>query len=169
MVAVGLQAKMMAPDGCREDAFIQAAGAENVNGRAFVTFGGVPPDQMTGKGKEFVDAYRKKFGGEPEAYAVYGYVGMKTALDVLGKVGKKDREAVRAAMEQYAIQDGALGSWKFDANGDTTLTVMSGSIVEAGKFKFATLLGDTPTAPSGAMPNEASPSAVAPAATPTTP
>src|SRR6185295_10453881 len=49
MVSVGLPAKIMLPDGCFEQAFINAAGPENVNGRAFLTFGGAPPEQLTGK------------------------------------------------------------------------------------------------------------------------
>ena len=162
IIAVGMRAKLMAPDGCREDAFINAAGQENVNGRAFVTFGGVPPEQMVGKGKEFVDKYRAKYGGEPEAYAVYGYVAAKVALEVLATVGSKDREAIRAAMEKYEAKDGALGSWKFDANGDTTLTTMSGSGVDGGKFKFAALLGGAVEAPVEASPTRVA--APAPAA-----
>jgi ABC-type branched-subunit amino acid transport system substrate-binding protein len=60
---------------------------------------------------------------------------------VLAQVGKKDREALRQAMTGYEQKDGALGTWKFDQNGDTTMATMSGNVVEAGKFKFSTLLG----------------------------
>ncbi len=141
IVAVGLAAKLMVPDGCFEEAFIQAAGAENVAGRAHVTFGGVPPEQLTGKGAEFVKKYKEKYKAEPQAYAVYGYVAAKVALDAIAKVGSKDRAALRDAILATEQKDGALGTWQFDKNGDTTMTVMSGNIVEAGKFKFATLLG----------------------------
>ncbi len=141
MVAVGLAAKLMVPDGCFEKAFIEAAGIDNVNGRAYVTFGGVPPEKLTGKGAEFVKKYRERFKSEPEGYAVYGYVAAKTALDVLAQVGKKDRESLRLAMEKYSQKGGALGNWHFDANGDTSMTTMSGNIVEGGEFKFATQLG----------------------------
>ena len=43
MVAAGLTCKLMVPDGCMENAFIQAAGPENAEGRVYVTFGGVLP------------------------------------------------------------------------------------------------------------------------------
>ena len=141
IVAVGMNAKLVIPDGCREDAFIQAAGPENVNGKAFVTFGGLPPEELTGKGAEFVKAYKAKYKQDPEAYAVYGYAAARAALDALKKAGKKDREAVRQAMTTIEQKDGVLGTWKFDANGDTTLTTMSGSTVENGKFKFSVMLG----------------------------
>jgi branched-chain amino acid transport system substrate-binding protein len=141
MVAGGLEAKLMVPDGCFEDAFIAAAGAQNLQDRCFVTFGGVPPSQLTGKGKTFVDAYRAKFGGEPEAYAVYGYEATKVVIDAVARVGKKDRAAVVAAIAATKDFDGALGTWSFDANGDTTLKTVSGQTVKDGKFVFAKLLG----------------------------
>lgn len=141
MVAVGLRAPIMAPDGCFEEAFIQSAGPANVEGRAYVTFGGVPPAELKGKGAEFVKKYRAKYGSEPEGYAVYGYVAAKIVLQTLADVGKKDRKALRDALAKAGQTDDALGTWQFDANGDTTLTTMSGSIVRAGKFQFATLLG----------------------------
>jgi branched-chain amino acid transport system substrate-binding protein len=141
MVAVGLRASIMAPDGCFEEAFIQSAGQVNVEGRAYVTFGGVPPAELRGKGAEFVKKYRAKYGAEPEGYAVYGYVAAKIVLQTLEKVGVKDRKALRDALAKAGQDDDALGTWQFDANGDTTLTTMSGSIVKSGKFQFATLLG----------------------------
>ncbi len=157
IVAVGMSARLMVPDGCFEEAFIQAAGVENVAGRAFVTFGGVPPEQLTGKGADFVKKYKERYKAEPQAYAVYGYVAAKVALDAMAKVGSKDRAALRDAILATEQKDGALGTWKFDKNGDTTMTVMSGNIVENGKFKFATLLGTG----AGAAP---APAAATPAA-----
>ena len=142
MVAGGLDAKLMVPDGCFEDAFITAAGAQNLEGRCFVTFGGVPPSQLTGKGKAFVDAYRAKYGAEPEAYAVYGYESAKVVLEAIARAGKKDRAAITAAIAATKDFDGALGKWSLDANGDTTLTTVSGNTVKGGKFEFVKLLGE---------------------------
>jgi branched-chain amino acid transport system substrate-binding protein len=141
MVAVGMRAKIMVPDGCFEQAFITAAGADNLNERAYITFGGVPPEKLTGKGAEFVERYRKKYNAQPEAYAVYGYAAGKVALDALARAGKKDREALRAAVAATQQVDGPLGTWSFDANGDTTMEIMSGNIVRNGAFEFVTLLG----------------------------
>jgi branched-chain amino acid transport system substrate-binding protein len=141
LVAGGLDVKFMAPDACFEKAFITAAGAENVNGRAYITFGGMPPDQQQGKGKTFVDNYRKAYGADPEGYAIYAYESAKVVLDAIHRAGKKDRTAILDAISATKDYDGALGKWSFDANGDTTLTVMSGNTIENGDFKFAKLLG----------------------------
>jgi branched-chain amino acid transport system substrate-binding protein len=143
MVASGLGGcKLMVPDGCFEIAFIQAAGAETFKTlEAFVTFGGVPPEQLTGKGKEFVERYKAKYGKQPEGYAVYGYEAGNVALEAIKKAGKKDRAAILAAALAIKDFDGALGKWSFDANGDTTLTTLSGNKVVNGDFQFVRLLG----------------------------
>lgn len=141
-VAVGATGKIMVPDGCYEKAFIQAAGADNANERVYVTFGGVPPEKLTGKGADFVKAYREKFGSEPEAYAVYGYVATQVALEAIKAAGKKDRAAITAAAANVKFEDSALGAFSFTEHGDTTMAVMSGNIVRNGEFEFVSLLGN---------------------------
>lgn len=131
----------MGPDGIYEDAFIDAAGKANVEG-VLVTFGGVTVDQYTGKAKDWLAAYKKKFNADPEVYAIYGYEAGKVALDAIARAGTKDRKAIRDAV--FATKDfdkGVLGKWSFDANGDTTILTMSGSSIKGGKFVFSTLLG----------------------------
>ena len=131
----------MVPDGCFENAFIDGAGASNLNGRAYITFGGVPPTMLKGKGAEFYASYKKEYNAEPEAYAVYGYEAGKVALHGIATAGKKDRDAIRAAIVSIKNFDGALGNWSFDENGDTSLTTMSGNTVKDGKFEFVKVLG----------------------------
>ncbi len=137
--AASKTAKFMCPDGCFENAFIQGAGAENATD-CYLTFGGVPPEHQTGKGKAFVERYRQKYGSMPEAYSVYGYEAAAAVLEAIRRSGKKDREAIRAACATIKDFDGALGKWSFDENGDTTLTTMSGNTVRNGKFEFAGIL-----------------------------
>jgi branched-chain amino acid transport system substrate-binding protein len=139
--AGGVQASFMVPDGCFETAFIDAAGAENLNGKTYITFGGLPANKLTGKGAEFRDAYIKKYGTEPEAYAVYGYEAARVLLDAIDRAEKKDRESIRAAVAATKDFVGALGTWSFDENGDTTNRIMSGQTVKDGKFEFVKVLG----------------------------
>ncbi len=81
----------------------------------------------------------------PEAYAIYSYEATNAALEAIRQAGKKDRDAIIATA--FAIKDfpGALGTWSFDENGDTTLHKLSGSVVHDGKFQFVKLLGDDGT------------------------
>ncbi|HEU5103032.1 MAG TPA: branched-chain amino acid ABC transporter substrate-binding protein [Roseiflexaceae bacterium] len=130
----GYKGKMMGPDGISESAFIEAAG-DAADG-TYTTFGGVPPDKLEGKAGEWYKAYKAKYNSEPEPYAIYGYESANVALAAIDKVCAKDRAKIRDAV--FATKDfqGILGTWSFDANGDTTLTTMSGSQVKGGKFEF---------------------------------
>lgn len=145
LVAAGLDAKLMVPDGCFEEVFIKSAGADNLNDRCYVTFGGLPPEKLTGAGARFVAAYQKKYGRLPEAYAVYGYEAAKVALEAIRKAGKKDRQAIVDACLAIKDFEGAIGTWSFDENGDTTANTLSGNIVRDGKFEFVRVLGPAGT------------------------
>jgi branched-chain amino acid transport system substrate-binding protein len=130
----------MGPDGIFEEAFVEAAGAENAEG-AYITFGGVPPSKLEGKGAEWYAAYKAKFNAEPEAYAVYGYEAVNVALAALNKsCDNLNRETVLNNV--FATKDfaGVLGTWSFDANGDTTLTELSGQQIKGGKFEYVGLI-----------------------------
>ena len=141
MMAGGLTAKLMGPDAFYNSALMTSAGDAALENRVFITFGGVPSEQQTGKGKAFVDAYRALHKAEPEGYAIYAYEAAKVTLDAIARAGRKDRAAVVAALRATRDFDGSLGKWSFDANGDTTLMLMSGNTVRAGKFAFVKLLG----------------------------
>jgi branched-chain amino acid transport system substrate-binding protein len=141
LVAGGSKAKLMVPDGCREQALIESAGKDNLNDRAYVTFGGLPPDQLKGRGKEFYDSYKKKYNSEPEAYAVYGYEAARVVLEGIKRADKKDRESIRAAIAGLKDFDGVLGKWSFDQNGDTSLKVMAVEEIKDGKFTPVKIVG----------------------------
>ena len=97
---------------------------------------------MTGPGKEFVDKYKAQYGSEPEGYAIYGYEAAKVALEAIRRAGVKDRAAILQGLPgDQGFRQGALGTWSFDANGDTTLKTISGNIIHDGQFKFVKLLG----------------------------
>lgn len=135
MKNAGLTCPMMAPDGCYEQAFIDSAGADNLNGRVYVTIGGSDPAKLTGAGAEFVKRYQEKYKKMPEAYAVYGYESGKVFLEAVKKVGKKDRNLIRqAVLDKNVVHDYAVGKWSFDDDGDTTLKMLTISRVEDGKF-----------------------------------
>lgn len=59
-------------------------------------------------------------------------------LFVSGTMGLDERGVAGKSLEQQL----ELGPFSFDDNGDTTMAVMSGNIVENGKFRFVTRLGN---------------------------
>ena len=144
--ALGADVKLMGPDGIFESEFIKAAG-EAAEG-TYITFGGVPPDQLIGAGAEFIKKYNEKYTDAPaEAYTAYGYEVANVVLAALERAAATnpaDNDALRAALnkEIFATKDyaGVLGTWSFNAEGDTSLTEMSGQVVTGGKFVFETVI-----------------------------
>ncbi len=137
----GLKCPFMVPDGCFEKAFIESAGADALNDSTFITFGGLPASQLSGRGADFVKGYVAKYGTEPEAYAAYGYECGKVAIEALRRAESKDRAGLLKALGQTKDFNGVLGVWSFDANGDTTSRTMSGQTVHDGEFTFVKVLG----------------------------
>ena len=130
--------KIMGPDGIKEQALIDAAGkdAEGV----YATFGGLPPEELTGVGAKWYESYKAKYNAEPEPYAAYAYESAKVAIGAINKVCKNDRSAIREAVMATKDFNGVLGTWSFDPNGDTSLTTMSGNVVKGGKWEFVSAL-----------------------------
>jgi branched-chain amino acid transport system substrate-binding protein len=136
----------MGPDGIFESEFLQAAG-EAAEG-SYITFGGVPPDQLTGAGADFIKAYNAKYPDQaPEAYTAYGYEAAKVALAAIERASArnpKDNAELRKFVleETFKTKDyaGILGTWSFNAEGDTSLTDMSGQIVTGGAFVFSEVI-----------------------------
>lgn len=134
---------LMVPDGCYEQAFIDAAGKDTFDTlKCFVTIGGLDPAHLKGAGADFVKRYKEKYKKDPEAHAAYAYEAAAVILEVLRIVGKKDREAVRKAVVGTKNFDkGVLGKWSFDENGDTTLQPLTVATIEKGKFKAVKVMG----------------------------
>jgi branched-chain amino acid transport system substrate-binding protein len=141
MRAGGLdKVKLLLPDGCFDEALISSAGAVALNDRTYVTFPGLPPARLQGRGKEFYNAYLKKYNSEPSAFSVYGYDATSALIEAIKVAGNKDRLAIIEALKGLTDFQGALGTWQFDENGDITLKHLSGNMVKNGAFEFVKTL-----------------------------
>jgi branched-chain amino acid transport system substrate-binding protein len=134
--AAGITVPFMGPDGILESAFVEAAGADVAEG-VYGTIAGSPRALLPEKGKKFFEDYKAKYNSEPEAYAIYGYEAASVVISVIGKVCAKDKAAILDAMFTTKDFNGVLGTWSFDANGDTTLYSMLGNIVKGGAWTEA--------------------------------
>lgn len=75
-------------------------------------------------GKQFLASYKAKYGtSSPDPYAIYGFEVMKLGLDTVAGLGSKgsDKSAVLSALFATKARHSVLGTYGFDANGDTTL------------------------------------------------
>jgi branched-chain amino acid transport system substrate-binding protein len=76
------------------------------------------------EGRQLESAYKRAYGGaDPDPYFVYGYEAMKLGLDSIAALGPlgNSKAAVLGALFTSTIRQSVLGSYAFDANGDTTL------------------------------------------------
>ena len=55
-------------------------------------------------------------------------------IRAIADVGQKDRRAIVESAFASQVDDGVLGQWSIDANGDTTLQEVSVSVVRDGEF-----------------------------------
>jgi branched-chain amino acid transport system substrate-binding protein len=75
-------------------------------------------------GKTFLAAYKAEYGvGNPDPYSIYGYEAMQLGLKTIAKLGAQgnSKSAVVSALFATKNYQGAIGTYGFDANGDTTL------------------------------------------------
>jgi branched-chain amino acid transport system substrate-binding protein len=127
-------ATMMGADTLFEHAFIVDAG-ERAEG-TLITFGGVPPALLQGRGREFFERYVETYGREPECYAASAYDAVGAVLAAVEHVGSKNRAAITRAALATRDFDGLLGRWSFDSNGDIDLRRATRLTVRDGDFSF---------------------------------
>jgi len=75
-------------------------------------------------GEKFLAAYKAKYGtAGPDPYAIYGYEVMKLGLDTIASLGVNGDNKADVLKALFAIKDrhSVIGTYGFDANGDTTL------------------------------------------------
>jgi branched-chain amino acid transport system substrate-binding protein len=75
-------------------------------------------------GQAFLTAYSAKYGvSSPDPYAIYGYAVMQLVLNTIKNLGAQgnSKSAVLAALFATTSTQSVLGTFGFNANGDTTL------------------------------------------------
>jgi branched-chain amino acid transport system substrate-binding protein len=145
MRALQINAAFMGPDAIVDTTLIDRAGpaAEGV----YATFVGAPPAQLTSEmGREFYAAFKAKYNEEPEAFAQLGYDAAQVLIAAMENAQQNSQVIDRASILSYVASgvkfEGTVGTFQFDRNGDTTVTLVSGSRVQNGTFQFAKLLID---------------------------
>ncbi len=144
MKALGLfdtGGKFMGPDGLYSPALVEQATPAAVNNNVYVTFAGLPPDQLpTEVGKRFYTDYKAKYKEEPIGWAMYAYQATLVTLDAINRAAAKDRAKILEALRNTQNFEGITGRFSFDDNGDTNRTDMGGFQVKDNKFQFVGLI-----------------------------
>jgi len=108
--------KLFVPDGFTTQQTIDEA-PEAAPGM-FLSVAGVPIDKFEGKGAEFAKAFKPRLGGKAiDPYAIYGAQAAELMLNAIGE-SDGTRADVIAKMFQQKINDGYLGTFSINENGD---------------------------------------------------
>jgi branched-chain amino acid transport system substrate-binding protein len=108
--------KLLAPDGFTTQQTIDEAGEAAAG--MFLSVAGVPIDEFTGAGAEFAEEFRPRLGGsEIDPYAIYGAQAAQIMLDSIA-ASDGSRTDVIAKMFETTVEDGYIGSFEINENGD---------------------------------------------------
>jgi branched-chain amino acid transport system substrate-binding protein len=135
---VGADVKILGPDGWTPiTATVQGAGqaAEGM----YITQPGIPPEQLKGAGKEFVEGFTAEVGHAPDPYTNYAAQAAQILLDSIEE-SDGTRASVAEKVTNRDVPDGILGNFKIDENGDTTLGTVAVFIVKGGEGTFNKLI-----------------------------
>jgi branched-chain amino acid transport system substrate-binding protein len=106
--------------------------------RTYLTTPILPADRYPAPAAAVLAAYRRHFGEEGNAYALYGYEAMSVALASIRKAGLRGNDRQTVVNEFFATKDrdSVLGRYSVEANGETTLSRYGADRVEAGRPVF---------------------------------
>jgi branched-chain amino acid transport system substrate-binding protein len=112
---------------------IGAAAAQTYLTTPTLALGDYPPSAQRVLGD-----YSKQFGGEPGAWALYGYEAMSVVLDAIRRAGSRgnDRQSVIDALFATGERDSVLGRYSIEADGEPTFTRYGVDRVLDGRVQF---------------------------------
>jgi branched-chain amino acid transport system substrate-binding protein len=130
------KAKLFGADGIAEAGFTGRVPAR-VARRVLITASTLAPSAYPAAGQDFFARYAQRYGDpSPDPYAVYGYEAMRLVLDAVAMAGP-DRDAVIDVLQAMPDRAGAVGTYRFDRFGDTTLRTFGTYRVRRGALEWA--------------------------------
>ena len=110
--------KLLAPDGFTQQSTIDESGVDNSRGM-FLSIAGIPVEELTGDGEEFITAFREELGDEPvDPYAAYGAQAAVVLLDAIERAGTTERAKIAEEIFNTQVENGILGTFEINENGD---------------------------------------------------
>jgi branched-chain amino acid transport system substrate-binding protein len=137
--------KLLGPDGISDQGFVDSLGgaAEGL----YTTITGPDTTHLSAVADQWNATYEARFGEPPTVYGLQGYVSAQVLLAALNQSCSaldsgtdNAREAVRAAMMATSFFNSPLGTFSFDANGDTSSRAVTIYQVQRGVITFFTNL-----------------------------
>ena len=113
--------KLMLPDGFTTDAiFDRAEGGTPSASGSYFSVAGVGIDQYKGAALKFIDGFKAQLNGKPvDPYAILGAQAAQVLADAIAK-SDGTRSDVISKVFATKVNDGLIGSFGFNKNGDLT-------------------------------------------------
>jgi branched-chain amino acid transport system substrate-binding protein len=98
----------------------------------------LPVSHYPASARRVLAAYRRQFGEQPEAYALFGYEAMSATLQAIRRAGTRgnNRQAVIDALFAMGERDSVIGRYAIEPDGETTLSSYGIDRVSAGQPVF---------------------------------
>jgi branched-chain amino acid transport system substrate-binding protein len=131
--ALGLRAILLGADGW-DSPKLTEIGGEAVEGAYFSNHYSV--DDPSPAAREFVSAYRGRFGADPDSISALSYDAARLIADAIRRAGSTEGKRLRDALASTSGLAGVTGTITFDADRNP----VKGAVilkVEKGKFRFA--------------------------------
>jgi branched-chain amino acid transport system substrate-binding protein len=138
--ALGEEVIFMSPESVFPVPALRARAGEAAEGM-LVTQSVIANEQLEGAGAEFLSAFRKRTSQDPCCYTVHVAQAAHVLLDAIAKTDGS-REAVRRAVLDLEVQDGIIGDFSFDENGDVDPPLVSMYRMTDGKQKLFEVVED---------------------------
>jgi branched-chain amino acid transport system substrate-binding protein len=134
---LGRGVQILAPDGFTPEALIQEAGpaAEGV----VVSVPVVDPARLPAAGRRFVEAFEQAIEGKAAPHSAPTAQATEMLLDAIA-ASDGTRASVTRNLLRTRVRNGILGSFEFDANGDTTAGGVTMYRIENGKPRVLAVL-----------------------------
>jgi branched-chain amino acid transport system substrate-binding protein len=118
------------------ESFTSQIGAAAAN--TYMTTPVLPPDLYPPVAKRVLSSYRRTFGVEAGAYALYGYEAMTLVLDAVRAAGARgdDRQTVIDRVFATTNRNSVIGRYSVEADGETTLSSYGVDRVSSGHPVF---------------------------------
>jgi branched-chain amino acid transport system substrate-binding protein len=134
------RAGLFGSDGIAESGFAdprEGGVPARVGRRVRITVGTLAPSAYPAQGQDFFRRYAERYRDpNPDPYAIYGYESMRLVLDAVAAAGS-DRRAVIDWLSNMPTRAGAVGTYRFDRFGDTTLRTYGLYRVRRGLLEWA--------------------------------
>jgi branched-chain amino acid transport system substrate-binding protein len=127
-----------------DDAFASAIG--DAGAVTYLTTPALPDALYPPAAERVLAEYRRAFGGEVGAYALYGYEAMSVVLDAIRAAGShgNDRQAVIDRFFAVRERPSVLGRYSIQPDGETTLSRYGSERVVGGRRTFYRAFDVTP-------------------------